>query len=382
MNITVLGTGLVGSAIVRDLATEFTVTAVDLNEQALARLAQHGVQTVQADLRAPGAVAAVVQEADLVICAVPGWMGFDTLRQVIQAGKNVVDISFFPQDAFALDELARAHGVTAVVDCGVAPGLSNIIAGHVAARLDRVERYLCYVGGLPQVRLWPYEYKAVFSPADVIEEYTRPARYVEHGRLITRPALSDVELIDLPGVGTLEAFNTDGLRTLARTLDAPWMKEKTLRYPGHANLMRILRESGFFDPTPVEVDGVSVRPLSLTSKLLFKQWKLAEGEADLTVMRVIVEGEQADQRLRYTCDLLDRYDAATQTHSMARTTGYTCTLVARQVLKGLFRQPGICPPEWVGRTPGCWEDLLAGYAQRGIHLNEQVEVLSCTHPHI
>ncbi|MBN1933243.1 MAG: saccharopine dehydrogenase, partial [Anaerolineae bacterium] len=236
-------------------------------------------------------------------------------------------------------------------------------------------RYLCYVGGLPQVRQWPYEYKAVFSPADVIEEYTRPARYVEHGEPVVRPALSDVELIDLPGVGTVEAFNTDGLRTLARTLDAPWMKEKTLRYPGHVNLMRALRESGFFSDEPLEIDGVAVRPLSLTSKLLFKQWKLAEGEADLTVMRVIVEGEKAGQSLRYTYDLLDRYDAATQTHSMARTTGYTCALVARQVIKGLFRQPGICPPEYVGRAPGCWADLLAGYAQRGIHLTETVETM-------
>ncbi len=375
MNITVLGAGLVGSAIVRDLSTEFAVTAVDLDHHALDRLAQQAVQTVQVDLCASGVVADVVQNADLVICAVPGWMGFDTLRQVIQAGKNVVDISFFPQDAFALDELARVNNVTAVVDCGVAPGLSNIIAGYVEGQLDRLDRYLCYVGGLPQVRVWPYEYKAVFSPADVIEEYTRPARYVEHGEMVVRPALSDVELIDLPGVGTLEAFNTDGLRTLAHTLNAPWMREKTLRYPGHANLMRILRESGFFDPTPIQVDGVSVRPLSLTSKLLFKQWKLQAGEADLTVMRVIVEGKRGGQRLRYTCDLLDHYDAATQTHSMARTTGYTCALVARQVLKGLFRRRGICPPEYVGRTPGCWADLLAGYAQRGIHLNEQVEVI-------
>lgn len=376
MNITVLGTGLVGSAIVRDLAREFTVTAVDLSRPALDKLAQTApVQTVQANLCEPGTIVRAVADADLVVCAVPGWMGFGTLRQVIETGKNGVDISFFPEDAFLLDDLARANGVTAVVDCGVAPGLGNIIAGYVAGQLDRVTRYLCYVGGLPQVRQWPYEYKAVFSPADVIEEYTRPARYVENGELVTRPALSEVELIDLPGVGTLEAFNTDGLRTLARTLDAPWMKEKTLRYPGHANLMRVLRESGFFGTEPLEIDGVAVRPLSLTSKLLFKQWKLAEGEADLTVMQVIVEGEKNGQSVRYTYDLLDRYDTATSTHSMARTTGYTCALVARQVLKGLFRQPGICPPEWVGRAPGCWDDLLAGYAQRSIHLSEKIETI-------
>ena len=379
MQITVLGTGLVGSAIVKDLVREadFAVTAVDVSTKSLVRLRADApmAATIQADVRAPGRVATLVAGADLVICAVPGFMGFETLKHVIEAGKNVVDISFFPEDAFLLDDLAKAKGVTAVVDCGVAPGLCNIIAGHVDHELDALERYTCYVGGLPRVRRWPYEYKAVFSPIDVLEEYTRPARFVEYGQDVVRPALSDVELRDFPDVGTLEAFNTDGLRTLQRTLSAPFMKEKTLRYPGHANLMRVFRESGFFDTAPITLNGHSVRPIDLTSKLLFEQWRLGEGEEDFTVLQVVVEGEQAGGRYRYTYDLLDRYDRETGTTSMARTTGYTCTLVARQVLRGLFTQKGICPPEYVGRTPGCYKNLLAGYAARGIHLIETVDAL-------
>ena len=370
--ITVLGAGRVGSAIVSDLAPEFTVTAVDYDPQALRRLAAAvPVATRQADLRTT-AVGPLVADADLVICAVPGFMGFDTLRQVIEAGKDVVDISFFPEDPFALDAPASARGVTAVVDCGVAPGLSNIIAGYVDHLLERTERYVCYVGGLPKVRRWPYEYKAVFSPADVLEEYTRPARLVEHGVEVVRPALSEVELVDFAPVGTLEAFNTDGLRTLLKTLDAPFMKEKTLRYPGHAALMRVFRESGFFDPRPIAVDGQEVSPLAVTSRLLFDRWRLEEGEEDFTVMRVIVEGEQAGRPRRYIYDLWDEYDRAGGVTSMARTTGYTCTIVARQVLKGLFTRKGVSPPEYVGRTPGCFEDLLAGYAQRSIRLEETV----------
>jgi lysine 6-dehydrogenase len=374
MHITVLGAGMVGSAIVKDLAqeTDFQVTAVDLDAQALSKLhTEAGVRAIQADLQEQGRVASLVADAGLVICAVPGFMGFQTLEQVIAAGKDVVDISFFAEDAFALDDLARARGVTAVVDCGVAPGLSNVLAGHVDRLLDRVERYACYVGGLPRVRRWPYEYKAVFSPVDVLEEYTRPARLVEYGQEVVRPALSGVELRDFPGVGTLEAFNTDGLRSLRRTLDAPFMVEKTLRYPGHANLMRVLRESGFFSTTPVEVDGQAVRPIALTARLLFEQWKLQE-EEDLTVMQVVIEGRKEGQGYRYTYDLLDRYDRETRTTSMARTTGYTCAIVARQVARGLFSQVGICPPEFVGRTPGCYQDLLAGYAERNIHLRETV----------
>ncbi len=378
MNITVLGAGLVGSAIVKDLALEegFEVTAVDLNETALRQLeAAAPVKGVVANLRALDDLSLLLADSDLVVCAVPGFMGFETLRKIIAAGKNVVDISFFPEDAFLLDGLAQEKGVTAVVDCGVAPGLSNIIAGYVECRLDATDLYLCYVGGLPQVREWPYEYKAVFSPIDVLEEYTRPARYVEYGQEVVRPALTDIELLNFPKAGTLEAFNTDGLRSLARTMKIPFMKEKTLRFPGHANLMRVFRDSGFFQMEPIDVNGQMIIPVELTSKLLFDQWHMKEGEEDFTVMQVIMEGRQDGRRVRYTYDLYDVYDRETNITSMARTTGYTCTIVTRQVAKGLFTRPGICPPEYVGRTDGCYEDLLAGYAKRGIQVTETKTIL-------
>jgi saccharopine dehydrogenase-like NADP-dependent oxidoreductase len=150
------------------------------------------------------------------------------------------------------------------------------------------------------------------------------------------------------------------------------MKEKTLRYPGHARLMRALRDSGFFENAPVEIDGQQVRPLDLTSKLLFEQWKLRAGEEDLLVLQVILQGYTGGDLVRYTYDLLDRYDRASHTTSMARTTGYTCAIVARQVASGLFAQKGICPPEYVGRTAGCYGHLLSEYARRGISLAETV----------
>lgn len=369
MHYYVLGAGLVGSAIARDLAQDRDahVTVIDLSQAALERVAALApVQVRQANLLSTADFGPLLAGADLVVCAVPGFMGFATLQKIIEAGKSVVDISFFPEDPFALDELAKAHGVTAVVDCGVAPGLANLIVGDLSRRLDHIERYECYVGGLPQVRTWPFEYKAVFSPIDVLEEYTRPARFVEYGELVVRPALSDIELRDYPGVGTLEAFNTDGLRTLAQTLNAPFMKEKTLRYPGHANLMRILRDSGFLAETPIDVGDHSVAPIRMTARLLFDQWKLQPGEHDLTVMQVLVEGQSGTQRVGYTYDLLDRFDAVNNVTSMARTTGYTCTATARLVADGAFRQPGICPPEFVGRTPGCLARILADLEQRNV----------------
>jgi lysine 6-dehydrogenase len=231
------------------------------------------------------------------------------------------------------------------------------------------------VGGLPQVRTWPYAYKAVFSTRDVIEEYVRPARYVEHGVDVVRPALSDVELLDFPGVGTLEAFNTDGLRTLRHTLDAPFMIEKTLRYPGHAELMRTFRESGFFSPEPITAGGQEVSPLEVTSALLFDRWRLEPGETDLTVLQVQVEGTEAGRRVRHTFDLLDRFDLATGTTSMARTTGYTCAIVARLVADGRFARPGICPPELVGADQACYDFVMAECDARGIDVRETVTML-------
>ncbi|HEX03732.1 MAG TPA: saccharopine dehydrogenase, partial [Bacteroidetes bacterium] len=213
MKILVLGAGLVGGPMAIDLAqnSEFAVSIADLNSDALSKLNKpHPIETIQTDLSRPEDVKALVGDYDIVVNAVPGFMGFQTLKSVIEAGKDVIDIAFFSEDPFQLNELAKEKGVTAVVDCGVAPGMSNILVGHVDSLLDSTEKVLIYVGGLPVVREWPYEYKAPFSPIDVIEEYVRPARYVENGELVVRMALSEPELIDFPEVGTLEVFNTDG----------------------------------------------------------------------------------------------------------------------------------------------------------------------------
>jgi len=379
MKILVLGAGLVGSAIIRDLAREdgFSVTAADVSQDALDRLngLEH-VTRMRADLSDPAKIRELAGSHDLVAGALPGFMGYAATLACIEAGRDVVDISFFPEDSLALDTPARERGVTAIVDCGIAPGCSNAILGHADAEFDRTRRFLCYVGGLPAIRRKPWEYAAVFSPADVLEEYTRPARYVESGRLVTVPALTDVEHLDFDGVGTLEAFNTDGLRTLAFTINAPDMKEKTLRYPGHADLIRALRDTGFLDTKPVRAGDACVRPIDLSSAVLFPAWKLPEGEQDLTVMRVIVEGEKGGESLRRTFDLLDRYDTGTRTTSMARTTGYTCAVAVRLVASGLYKRPGVSPPEYLGRRPEIFQTLLKGLEERSVVFRERVESIT------
>jgi len=379
MRIIVLGGGLVGGPMALDLAADeqFEVTVADRDEQVLKEVRAKGdITPVVADLSDPAAVTALVADYDFVVDAVPGFMGFQTLKAIIEAGRNVIDIAFFPEDPFELDALAKEKGVTAIMDCGVFPGMGSALIGRVARKLDEVESVLTYVGGLPEIRRWPWEYKAVFSPVDVIEEYTRPARYVENGVRVTRPALSDPELIDFPGIGTLEAFNTDGLRTLAGTIDAPNMKEKTLRYPGHIEKMAVLRESGFFSAEEIEVGGQMVRPLDVTAKLLFPMWKLEPPEGDITVMQIRVEGRRNGRRLRYVFDLHDEFDHETGVTSMARTTGYTATVALRMVAEGLYSHLGISPPEYLGRHTGCVDYLLKGLAARGVVYRERVEVLS------
>ena len=376
MRIIVLGAGLVGGAMVRDLAKDrdFEITVVDADQVNLDKLKDESrVKRIKADLSDGSILIKLVSDSDLVIGSLPGYMGFSALKTVIECGKDIVDISFFPEDALDLDQLAKQKKVTAVVDCGVAPGCSNLILGYMCSVLDETESFACYVGGLPRVRTWPYEYKAPFSPSDVLEEYTRPSRLVENGKIVTKPALSEAELLDFPEVGTLEAFNTDGLRSLMFTMKVPNMKEKTMRFPGHSEKMRMLRETGFFGQDEVSLKGVKVRPLDLTSKLLFSKWKLNEGEEEFTVMRIMVEGKKNGKRKRCQFDLFDRYDQKTKTTSMARTTGYTCTTVARLLARKKFGHIGICPPEFLGMKHEIYHLIMEGLKEKNIYFKEKVE---------
>lgn len=365
--VTVLGAGMVGSVIALDLhRSGFEVTVADARDDVLRRLAHEApIQARCANLATPAAVKEAVAGADIVVGALSSVLGLQTLRAVIEAGKSYVDISFMEEDALALDALAKEHGVTAVVDCGVAPGVSNLLCGAGVQMLDACEGLEIYVGGLPEVRRWPFEYKAGFAPHDVLEEYTRPSRIVEHGKIVVREALSEPELMDFPGLGTLEAFNTDGLRSLATTLRVPFMKEKTLRYPGHIELMRVLRHIGLFSKEPVTVAGGAVRPLDVTAALLFPKWKFEEGEADVTVMRVIAAGTKGGSPVRHEWSLVDRYDSATRTRSMSRTTGYAATSMVTLLARGLVKGPGVFPPEALAKTRGFVDAFLAEYSLRG-----------------
>ncbi|MFO0834206.1 MAG: saccharopine dehydrogenase C-terminal domain-containing protein [Phycisphaerales bacterium] len=368
----VLGAGMVGSVMAADLASDpaFDVTVADLRPANLAAAKDRAggkLKTVQADLSNAAEVKKLVANYDLVLGAIASSIGLQTLRAVIEAGRNYCDITFMAEDAIDLDDLARRHNVTAIVDCGVAPGMSHMISGAEASAMDSCENIEIYVGGLPRERRWPFQYKAPFSPGDVIEEYTRPSRLVEHGKVVIREALSEPELMNFPGVGTLEAFNTDGLRSLARTFNVPFMKEKTLRYPGHIELMRVLRATGLFSTEPVDVNGVKVAPRDLLAKLMFPLWTFQPGEEDVTVMRIIVDGTKNNRRTRVTWDLHDTYHAASRATSMSRTTAFPCTIMARLLASGEFRQKGVIVPELIGKAPGILTKVIDQHRSKGVN---------------
>lgn len=365
--ILVLGAGMVGKAMAIDLCKNYSVTSADIDTEALQFLRDsHNIETIFCDVTRRDELITLLRSFDLVICAVPGFLGFRTVETIIEAGKNLVDISFMPEDTLVLNEKARAAGVTAIVDCGVAPGMPNLIAGYLDTLMD-IDELFYMVGGLPKIRTFPFEYKAPFSPIDVVEEYTRPARFLQSGKIVTKPPMSDPELINFDKAGTLEAFNTDGLRSLIYTLShIPNISEKTLRYPGHIRLIQALKTAGFFGHEAIRVKGQDVVPVDITNAILFKSWKLEPDDEEFTVMRVTVSGTQNGVRKQIDYDLFDEYDKPTRISSMARTTGYTGTAAACMILDGLFTEKGVFPPELVGKHKACFDYMMNYLEERNV----------------
>jgi lysine 6-dehydrogenase len=368
--ILVLGAGMVGSAMAIDMAKKHQVTLSDISLQQLKKVKAKcpSVTISELDVSDKTNLQSALKPYDIVISAVPSCYGYETLKSVIESGKNVVDITFSSENSMNLDKLAKEKNVTAIVDCGVAPGFDNLLLGYYNEKLKLTD-FECLVGGLPRQKKWPFYYKAPFAPGDVIEEYTRPARYVENGNMIIREALSDPEFVEFDKVGTLESFNTDGLRSIIFTMPhIKNMKEKTLRYPGHIEYVRVLKASGFFSTSKICVGGAEVSPRDFTCKILFDDWKLGDTEEEITVMRISLKGQNAEGITEeVVCNLYDEYNTGTQTSSMARTTGYTGTAAAEMVLSGLFAERGVFPPELIGKHETCFNYIFNYLKERNIN---------------
>ena len=367
MNITVLGAGMIGRTIAKELAKHHKVRAVDRDQRSLNQLEGiKNIEVVKTNLTSLSVYKKLLQGQDICVCAVPGFMGYEALSNIIQTGTNCVDISFAPENSLALNDLAKKHKVSVVIDCGVAPGMSNLILGYENSQME-VQSFSCVVGGLPKVRTAPFEYKAPFSPIDVIEEYSRPARLVENSVVVTKPALSEKELLHFKQVGSLESFNTDGLRSLLFTMPhIPNMKEKTLRYPGHIALIQSLQQAGFFSNEKIMVDGSSISRKDFTCKILFDQWKLLPEDEEFTLMEITIKGVSDKKKLTKTYTLFDEYDKTTSTSSMSRTTAFTCTAVVDLMAKGKIKTKGVLAPETIGGDQNNFISILNYLKDRNV----------------
>lgn len=369
LKILVIGCGKVGSEIVKDLARERevdSVIAADASIENLKRLrGTENVETKRLDISQKKAVQQAFKSADLVCGALPGRIGFQVMLNAVEAGRDVVDISYTLENPFKLQGKARDKDVVVVPQCGVAPGLSNMCVGDAYAKLGNISRVRVFVGGLPQKPVGPLNYRIVFSLEDVINEYSRPVHVIENGRKTRVEPMSGRGFLNFPRIGKLEYFLTDGLGSLPTSYPKVRdMYELTLRYPGHADMMETLRVLGFFDRGKITVDGGTVEPRKLALTLLKDKMSLGTPQ-DLLAMRIEVEGRKG-RLVRY--QVLDYYDRQRHVSAMARTTAYPCTSVALLVGRGKIRRTGVVTPERIAEDSGNFGFVLSRLKKRRVRV--------------
>jgi saccharopine dehydrogenase-like NADP-dependent oxidoreductase len=374
-----IGAGLVGSVIANDMSQNFDVTVVDLNEKALDSIKAKNpkLKTAVCSVTDEAKLTEIIKDADIVTAGVTGKFGLAMMKTVLKAGKNLSDISFMAEDFDELNGVAKEKGLTVIPDIGVAPGMSNFLMGRGAALLDDVENATIFVGGIPHKLVPPFNYQITWSAADVIEEYTRPARYVKDFKPVVIEAMGDLDLREFPGVGPLETFITDGLRSLVKNIKAKNMQERTLRWPGHVEQMRLLRSMGLFGLEKRKIGGVEAIPRDIACDLLFPLWKMepAKGDRDLTIMRVEVDGYKDRDFVTYTWDLCDKFDERTMVNSMGRCTGFTCSIFAQAIAKGLITTHGALASENLAGSDELYDFVIEEQAKRGIIYTESVKTV-------
>jgi saccharopine dehydrogenase-like NADP-dependent oxidoreductase len=378
MKVLVLGCGNIGSVATEDLAKTFSsiqVVVADKNEARAREVAKKtgkdNVSWIQLDATDNSKLVNALKDFDLIMGFLPGKLGYRLTKVCIEAGKDLVDVSYMSENPLALTDNAEKARVTIVPDCGLAPGISNILVGHAVAKLDKVQAVHIMVGGLPEKRVPPLGYVITWSPENLIDEYVRKARIVKEGKIVEVEALSGLEEVEFPEFGKLEAFYTDGLRTLPQTItDAYDMWEKTLRYPGHAEKIKLLRALGFFEEKQFDVNGVSVSPRKLTVKLFERELRKPEVK-DVVALKVEVSGVKNGEKTRYTYHLLDYYDEKRGITAMARTTAYSASIIAQLILKKALREKGVVPTEKIGMNDALFRLFLDGLEKRGVRIVEK-----------
>lgn len=365
MKVLILGCGMQGRVVAQDLAySACEVTVLDIDKKNITQLKSSDIKTLQFDIKNRKKLIRLMSEYDLIIGALPAKFGFYVWECAIEAGVDIVDMSYSADDPFLLHKEAERAGIKVVPDVGYAPGLSNVLIGEAYMQMEGVDYLKIMVGGIPERPIPPFNYRITWSLQDLIEEYTRPARIYKNYRLVTVPALSGVESFSIPGIGELEAFYTDGLRTLLKTMHRIRnMEEKTIRYPGHAMIFKTLIDSGFFSETPIKINNLEIPCREFTFRYL--KDTLAQGqENDLTILLIQLKGKKESKQYQ----IIDYYDKKNRTTSMARMTAYSCAVISRCIKS--YPKNGVIPPEYLGMVPGLCNFIKKELRKRGIKIKK------------
>jgi len=373
--VAVFGAGSVGRAIIYDLYERVTgsnllvVDANPSNLEAASKIASKA-EFKKVDLKDVDDFYRIMKDVDIAVNSLPGRFGKLSWVASIKAKTDLVDVSYSEDDPTYYHVQAGEAGVTIVPDAGVAPGLSNMMAGRAYAQLEEVKELKIYVGGIPERPIPPLGYLVTWSPEDLIEEYVRDARLIESGSLTKKPALSDLERIYIPEIGELEAFLTDGLRTMLKTLKGvEFMAEKTLRWPGHAEKIELLRTLGYFSKEPIS-NSEGITPAHVTARL-FRE-KLKGDSKDLVILIVQAKGRRSPSNMEIEYRMVDRYDEATGLTALARTTAFSATGIVKLIAEGSIPGPGVLPPEVIGMDENLFALMAEWLSWRGIRIVERV----------
>ncbi len=394
MKILILGgSGIQGSASAWDLLQmqpDAQIILADTDEEALEKkarwLGSSRVATRVVDARDKTQLSRLItqQDCQLVISSVPWTVTLPPVEAAIDAGVHFIDYGLYQNREFdkrlsEFDEKAREAQVTIIPSCGVAPGLTNMLAAYGAAQLDRVNKVHIYVGGIPEKPTPPLDYKAVWSLEGVWTQFFEECRIVQDGEFTTVDAGSGLEKLQFEDIGELEAAFTDGLGTLLHMYKDPVFEgveevfEKTIRYPGHYDKVMLLKDCGLLDTEPVTVDGKEVSPRAVLTALLDDKLRLDKEERDMTVLRVRVSGTQDGKTRSHIYDMVDYRDLDSGILSMGRTTGYTGSILAPLVCEGKIGHRGVVMPEKLGAERDLFEKMLDEYAKRDITIKSKTQ---------
>jgi len=364
MYVTVLGAGVVGKAIVYDLATMpqiSNITIVDINrdniEGALTKVSDKSkIYAIASDVFSDKAIDAI-KKSDLVFSALPGSISYNVIKQLIKYRKHIIDVSFMDEDVLELDSLAKENNVILIPDAGFAPGLTNLIVGYNYFNVfDKLERVDIHVGALPAWPAPPLNHVITWSVEDFLDEYLRMAKIVQNGKVELIDPLSVTNSVLIEGIGQFEEFYTDGLRTLISTIPVKDMAEKTLRYPGHIAKMKFLKQLGLLSNKKINVDSFKIAPRYVLEKILARLKE--EDILDIVVMRIDLSGYVNSKFKTYMITLYEQYSQTTKFSAIARVTGFTATAVSKLLIDEKIDSFGVIPLELIGQCPNLYNTII------------------------